>query len=248
MASLNGIYIFVKDEQFKRSVDVTSHAVESGIELTDHVKAQARTLSISGEIVGTSSAANQQKIKDMMNNGTLINYSGRNIMKNAQITSFNTSHPNTIWGGCSFDLELKEVRIAKSSYTPATKEAAKEQTKTATKQQSGTQQVQKTATGTLTPVYHTVKAGDSVYNLVAAANAPYKSYGSTVKMIIDNNPDCFSKKGDATTLKVGSKLLIGYDYDETKENTEDGKKETEKSGNTVTAQDNTKTSQHTTKI
>ena len=67
-------------------------------------------------------------------------------------------------------------------------------------------------------------------------------------MIIDNNPDCFSKKGDATTLKVGSKLLIGYDYDETKENTEDGKKETEKSGNIVTAQDNTKTSQHTTKI
>ena len=115
MASLNGIYIFVKDEQLKRSVDVTSHAVESGIELTDHVKAQARTLSISGEIVGTSSAANQQKIKDMMNNGTLINYSGRNIMKNAQITSFNTSHPNTIWGGCSFDLELKEVSIAKSS-------------------------------------------------------------------------------------------------------------------------------------
>ena len=100
-------------------------------------------------------------------------------------------------------MELKEVRIAKSSYTPATKEAAKEQTKTATKQQSGTQQVQKTATGTLTPVYHTVKAGDSVYNLVAAANAPYKSYGSTVKMIIDNNPDCLVKKGMQQRLKLG---------------------------------------------
>lgn len=224
MASLNGIFIFVNDEQLKRETEVSSHAVESGIEVTDNVKRQARVLSISGEIVGPDSAKNQAAITNFMDTGTLISYSGRNAMKNAQITSFSTSHPNTIWGGCSFSMELKEVRIAGNSYTPETTEESKEKSTTSENQQGGTQQIQKTATGSLKPVYHTVKAGDTVYNLVAATNAPYKSYGSTVKMTLDNNPDCFSVKGDATTLKVGSKLLVGYEYNENTVNTENGKK------------------------
>ena len=38
----------------------------------------------------------------------------------------------------------------------------------------------------------------------------YKELGSTVKWVIDNNPTAFTRKGDAKTLKIGAKLLMGY--------------------------------------
>ena len=52
-----------------------------------------------------------------------------------------------------------------------------------------------------------VKKGDNVWTLV---NKNYKELGSTVKWVIDNNPTAFTRKGDAKTLKIGAKLLMGY--------------------------------------
>lgn len=69
---------------------------------------------------------------------------------------------------------------------------------------AGTQQI---SSGTGTAVYHTVKKGDTVWSLV---NNKYKYLGKTVSWVIDSNPGAFSKKGDATTLQIGKKLLMGY--------------------------------------
>lgn len=66
---------------------------------------------------------------------------------------------------------------------------------------------QKVSEGSGTAVYHKVKKGDTVWALV---NNSYKSLGKTCQWVIDNNPNCFSRKGDATTLKIDSKLLMGY--------------------------------------
>lgn len=68
----------------------------------------------------------------------------------------------------------------------------------------GTQQ---TTNGTGTAVYYTVKKGDTIYRLVTNN---YKSLGKSVQWVIDNNTHAFSRKGDATTLQVGKKLLMGY--------------------------------------
>ena len=76
--------------------------------------------------------------------------------------------------------------------------------KTKASEKAGTQQVSK---GTGNAVYHTVKKGDNVWTLV---NKNYKELGSTVKWVIDNNPTAFTRKGDAKTLKIGAKLLMGY--------------------------------------
>lgn len=70
---------------------------------------------------------------------------------------------------------------------------------------AGTQQT--TSTKSSTAVYHTVKKGDTVWSLV---NEQYKHLGKTVQWVIDNNPDAFSVKGDASTLKIGAKMLMGY--------------------------------------
>lgn len=69
---------------------------------------------------------------------------------------------------------------------------------------SGTQQI---TNGSGKAVYHTVKKGECVYNLVTKN---YKNLGKSCQWVIDNNPSAFSTKGDPKTLKVGAKLLMGY--------------------------------------
>lgn len=203
MALINNLYVFVEDEDVGRSVDATEHPVEKGINLTDHVNQKAMTISLTGRIVGKDASNTIQLLQKMMNTGVLIKYVGRSSMSNCIITTFNTSHPNTIYGGCSFTCELKKVRIAASAYV------AKSDPKTSTTAKAGTQQ-KKTDKPAQTPVYHTVKKGDTVWALVAASKAPYKSLGKSCDWVMENNPKAFSRKGDFRTLQIGAKLLVGY--------------------------------------
>lgn len=78
-----------------------------------------------------------------------------------------------------------------------------QRTGTAGATNAGTQQVQ---SGGASAVYHKVKRGDTLYALV---NRQYK-LGKTVGWVMKNNPHAFSKAGDARTLQVGKKLLMGY--------------------------------------
>lgn len=202
MALINNLYVFVEDEDVGREIDATEHPVEKGINITDHVNPKAITVSLRGRIVGSNAANTIQLLQTMMRTGVLVKYVGRSTMSNAIITSFNTSHPNTIHGGCSFTCEIKQVRIAQSAYK------ANKNTKTATKSKTGTQQ--KTVKSTSKAVYHTVKKGDTVWALVAASKGPYKSLGMSCDEVMKNNPNAFSRKGDFRTLKIGAKLLVGY--------------------------------------
>lgn len=82
---------------------------------------------------------------------------------------------------------------------------------------AGTQQVQNTSSGSSSgsssssaqyPVYHKVKSGDVVYNLVNQYSYLYPK--PSVSSVMSNNPSAFTTPGDATTLKVGAYLLMGY--------------------------------------
>lgn len=209
MAVLNGMYIHVVDEKVDKGVEAPSHPVEEGIGTTDLVRVNPVTVSLSGKIVDYSAMKSNEvlaKINSLMASGSLISYRGRNVIGNMIIRSFSTSHPNTNSGGADFDMELQEIRIAKSAYVP--KKSTTTKAKTAATTNAGTQQVKTSSkTNTKTAVYHPVKQGDTVWALV---NNSYKNLGSTCQWVIDNNPSAFSKKGDATTLKVGARLLMGY--------------------------------------
>lgn len=210
MALINNNLVFVEDENVTRETESSSHPVEKGVPLTDHVKRKPVEISIKGKI-GNTTGHNGKKASDIINNiinlqnsGSLIKYVGRNAAGNMQIQSFNTSHPNTVWGGCEFDMVLKEVRIAQPAYKPP---AVK---KTAEKKSAGTQQV---SNGDSKNVYHTVKKGDTIWKLVTKT---YKSldpkYSKTMdkcNWVMSKNPSAFSRKGDFGTLKVGAKILIG---------------------------------------
>lgn len=119
MATINNIYVFVVSEELSRSSSVPQHPVEKGLPITDNVRSEPRTISISGKIVNTSKLSASEiikKLEALRTGGSLIKYSGRNAAGNFMIKSFDTSHPNTNWGGADFDMELVEVRIAKSAY------------------------------------------------------------------------------------------------------------------------------------
>jgi LysM repeat protein len=284
MATINNIPIFVIDENLTCDTEITQHPTEKGLPLTDSIRVKPKTLSISGKIVDSGSLTARDiisKIENLRTKGSLITYSGRNAVGNFQIQNFNTTYSNSTWGGAEFDMDMVEVRIAKSAYNApkaSTSTAAKKNNPTlkvgsivvfkggsvyaasdskkaaatrgrstckitkistasysihqyhlistdsgkvygwvdksniegtgnsgtAAKTNGGTQQVQK---GKNTAVYHKVKKGDTVWALV---NNKYKSLGKSCNWVISNNPKCFSRKGDATTLQIGKKLLMGY--------------------------------------
>ncbi|MBR5823724.1 MAG: LysM peptidoglycan-binding domain-containing protein [Paludibacteraceae bacterium] len=199
MATINGMYIFVENEDYSYNVEVTDHVVETGIEITDHVQAKATTLSITGEIVGENSETVKNKLKQLEHSGTICKFVGRNTLANCIITNFTPTYTVDIWGGCGFSMSLKEVRTASTSFTSTGKT---QETKI-----TGTQQV--TQKSTATYVYHTVKKGDTIWALVAATNAPYKKYGMTCDQVMKLNPSAFSKPGDFRTLQIGKKIIVG---------------------------------------
>lgn len=208
MAKLNNIYIFVISEDTTFGVSVTEHTVETGVEISDHVKRNAVTLSISGEIVGKDASDTIEKIKKMHQGGTLCKYAGRTSLSNCLITEFSIGHSVDIWGGCEFSMTLKEVKTASTSY--------KTSARTKSTKKTGTQQVAQKSKETY--VYHTVKKGDTIWALVAASNAPYKnlkrpaingkSY-SACDWVIKQNPNAFSRPSDPRTMQVGRKLNVG---------------------------------------
>ena len=112
MAMINGIKVFALSENVSRSADVTTHPVENGADITDHVRKEAAEISVSGEIVGKDAQQILSQINALYAEGKFVTYTGRNILKNAVIVSFNTGHTNKVSGGCTFDMTLREVFVA----------------------------------------------------------------------------------------------------------------------------------------
>lgn len=188
MALLNKHYIFVQTENVQRGVIVSQHPVEKGLDLTDNVKREPVTISISGEIVGAKASTILSKITKLHQKGKYIKYVGRNVLNKAIITSFNTGHPNTIQGGCSFDMEIKEIRIAKSPVT------AKSNKKT----KGGTKQVTKMVVSERAKIYK-VKKGDTLWKIATKYYGSGKQYTKIAKKNNIKKP---------YTIKVGQKLTI----------------------------------------
>lgn len=121
MATINNIPIFVETEDVDRSTQIPQHPVEKGLPLTDNVRTEPTKLSISGKIVdaGNYTAATIiAKLDDLRKKGSLVKYVGRDVFGDYLIKSFPVKKDNKVWGGATFDMELQEVRIAKSAYNP----------------------------------------------------------------------------------------------------------------------------------
>lgn len=214
MSQINGIYIHVTNESVSRSVDVSTHSVEQGTDITDTTKKKPRSLSISGKIVNYKNNGKEYKasdvismLEDLHNKGKIVTYIGRNWEGNVQIVNFDSDHPNTVNGGAEFSMELQERRFAKNAYV--------EPKKGSSVKNGGEKQVEK---GDSKEVWYTVKKGDCVAALVAEPNAPYKNlkregaksgYWGACNWVMEKNQKAFSRAGDFRTLQIGKKILLG---------------------------------------
>ena len=176
MALLGGYYIFVKDEEVARDVKGTSHPAESGLDVTSTIRREPVQISLKGKIVDYGNATASDilaKLYELQKKGSLLSYIGRNAQQNLQIHQFTTSHPNTNAGGADFTMTLKEIRIAKSSYT-----SAGTSTKTSTAEKKSNPDLSVGATVVFT--------GGSVY-VSSDATTPAATRGrSTCKITIIN--------------------------------------------------------------
>ena len=194
MASIGGVNVWVETENISYDIESTEHPVEKGIEITDHVKANPISIDISGEIVGENAEAMKDRINALMKKGALITGSGNNSLSNVQIKSFKATHSNKIWGGFSFDMQIKQVRVAKSAY--------QSNSLTASRKSTGMTQIQKNAQKGL-PIIHKVKKGDTGWDIA-------QKYNTTVSALNKlNNLLNVTSNGTWTTLKIGAHLVVG---------------------------------------
>lgn len=203
MAYLTGtrrIYLFVSEEDNPTSIKASEHSVEQGMDLTDHVRPDAETLSISGIISGRNQKDIVSLIKKWEKAGRVVSYSGRAKLSSCLIADFSPGYSKDIQDGCRFSMTLRKIRIARPAYVPAQLEQPQEAKPVA---DAGMQSVEANNTE---DQYHTVKAGDTIW---ALTHGPYKKYGKSCEEIMAMNPDAFSRAGDFTTLKIGARLKMG---------------------------------------
>ncbi|MNC28202.1 hypothetical protein D3C75_764010 [compost metagenome] len=137
MAKLDGKYITVETEAPDYPVTVTEQPVEKGVSLVDHVQAGAWTMSLSGLIVGPDADKTRAYIVAAKDKGKVVRYVGRNRFTGV-ITAFSTSHDYTVANGMTFSMDLRQVRVATSSYVATLPAPVKAQAAAASNK--GTQQ------------------------------------------------------------------------------------------------------------
>ena len=101
------VYLFVETEETAQAASASSHAVEQGADITDHVKAEPEELTVSGEIVGRQYQSIISTIKSWERSGELLRYAGSQTLRSCIIQSFSPNFSAGVSGGCKFSLEPK---------------------------------------------------------------------------------------------------------------------------------------------
>lgn len=197
MAYINQYYLFVDGdgETANRSVSISDHPVEEGMVITDHVQRDPLELRISGKLVGADAETVRSNLETLQKNGSYVKYIGKEIISNAVILSFDTSRDIEMDGGMSFDMTIREIRVAQSAYRDAA---------TGKTVKSGTQQVVRNNQ----EIFHTVKSGDTLYSLSLMY---YGSDTGYVKLYDANSTTIENAAREAgyTSSDGGSVLIAG---------------------------------------
>lgn len=191
MALINDTYVFVKTEDISREVTASSHPVEEGIDLTDHIRRSPLILSLTGEIVGNGYEDDVLQLEQLQKGGELIEYTGVNVLASALLTKFTTTHDGSVYGECQFSAELKEIRIASSPFSEGSGNNAAQQIEEAL-----VPAAQETPIRT-----HPVKSGDTLSGLAKS----YYGNAALFPQIFNANRD---KLSNPDQIRVGQVLVI----------------------------------------
>ncbi|WP_100488552.1 phage baseplate protein [Sporolactobacillus pectinivorans] len=174
MAKLGNVDLLIESEKLNTSVQATAYPVDSGEPITDHVQRQPQTLTLDGFILSDTGYKTQlQYLRDCLNKGTLLHYTGRCIATNVIIISIDDSRTADVGNGSALSIQLQYIRIVKEQWT-ATKAKAKTQKKTVGKKK-------KTIKKKSSKVYVKVKSGNTYWGMMM-------KYGTLVSTLEKWNP------------------------------------------------------------
>ena len=129
----------IESENPKDSVIVTDKPVESGQDVSDHIKQSPSIINIRGQM--TEDAADKlQVLKKYQKEGTLLKYVGRNVYSNMVIEEIDREHGIRNRLGFQFNIKLKQVRIATAKEVEINMASAKDATKVKPVTNKGKQQ------------------------------------------------------------------------------------------------------------
>ena len=99
-------------EEIQESNEVTNFPVEDGTNVNDNVDTNPLILTFSGIIHKEGAVQKLQLLRQYLINGTLLNYTGRNVLGNVVIESMDRIHDNTIRGGFKYSITIREIQIS----------------------------------------------------------------------------------------------------------------------------------------
>lgn len=146
MTRIDNVKLVIEKESDGINMDVTSYPVEQGLPITDHVKRNPESTSLTGFLLGSSADRDYESLKKLSEKGTLVTYTGKKVAKNVIIKSISRDNGD-FTNGFSISIDLQEIRIAK---TPFIKKEVKSKGK---KKKSGTKKS--------SAVYRRIKAGET---------------------------------------------------------------------------------------
>ena len=101
----------IESENPKDSATVTDKPVESGQDVSDHVKQNPSIINLRGQMT-EDAAGKLQVLRKYQKEGTLLKYVGRNVYPNMVIEEIDREHDARNRLGFQFNIKLKQVRIA----------------------------------------------------------------------------------------------------------------------------------------
>ena len=102
----------VVNENPTMSAEVTSHSVEKGEEVADHMKENPFTVILDGSIVDDA-PAKIATLRRYLKEKKIVKYVGRNIFTDVVVTKIDSKHNADNAYGFDYNITLKHVRIAK---------------------------------------------------------------------------------------------------------------------------------------
>ncbi|MFC5541567.1 LysM peptidoglycan-binding domain-containing protein [Ureibacillus suwonensis] len=190
-SKINGLLIHVENEDTTFDVEIPTHKVEKGINLSDHVERQPIVVKLSGLLVRPTKERVESlitKLRKIEEEGRLVTYEGRRIYTNMLLHDLNIRADSSVVNGFKFSCTLTEVRIAQSSYVPPQIKAV-----TAPVAQAGRKQ---TVNKKTSPIYHVVKRGDTYIALGKKYNVKWQQLQAW-------------NGYEPTKIPVGAKLRVG---------------------------------------
>ncbi|MFJ7698904.1 phage baseplate protein [Lysinibacillus fusiformis] len=123
------------------SSSTTDHALEDGEQVTDHVKSNPTTISLTG-IILDDTEEKVLKLRNYREKGIIIDFDYMTALKHVVITDFSRDYEAKIKDGYAFTMTLKQIKVAKVAKFVSVSIPVKKQTKPVSKK--GRQQTKKT--------------------------------------------------------------------------------------------------------